>query len=142
MPVHLSHRNGKYCVVEPNGTVKKCYTSRDEALAYLRAINMHIKKTAKAEQSIRIKASELVEGEHTAPAIQIMSDGTAEGTVLWLHGVPIPCSSMSFYCNGGDYPHCSMSITTRDTDGNGLTVERSYNLRHTPTSPAEVKSNG
>ena len=134
MPVHLSEQNGKYCVVEPNGTVKKCYGSKAEALAYLRAINMHIKKGKGASEysKVAIAASELVIGEHLAPAIQIVSDGTPEGTIVMLNGVSVPFDSMDFSCYGGEYPMCSMSVTVRDVNEDGTSISRTFNLRKTP----------
>lgn len=134
MPVHLSERDGKYCVTEPDGTVKKCYDSREAALKYLRAINMHLKKS---------KGFEEFEAEAAhAPVIQITSDGTAEGTMLLVNGVEVPFAGIDFYCNSnGDYKTCSMNIRTREQGPNGLVVERSFNLRQSPP-PSEVKSNG
>lgn len=46
--VHLERRNGKFCVVEPDGTVVSsgCYKTKKEAVARLRAINMHVKEIA------------------------------------------------------------------------------------------------
>lgn len=125
MPVHLAEQNGKYCVVEPNGTVKKCYNSKDAALRYLRAINMNIKKS---------------EADHV-PAIQIVSDGTAEGTQLLIKGISVPFTGVDFYCYSGDYDSCSMTIRTKDVDENGLSMERSFTLRHS-TPPAEAKVAG
>ncbi len=136
MPVHLSERDGKYCVTEPNGTVKKCYDSREAALRYLRAINMHLKKSKGFEE-----LEQEAEAAH-APAIQIVSDGTAEGTLLLVNGVEVPFTGLDFYCNNdGDYQSCSMNIRTREQGPNGLTVERSFNLRQTPP-PADVKAAG
>jgi len=136
MPVHLAERNGKHCVVEPNGTVKKCYTSKEEALAYLRAINMHLKKSKGFEE-----IEEVASAAH-APALQIISDGTAEGTKLLIHGVEVEYTGIDFYCNDSeDYKSCSMSVRTREKGPNGLIVERSFNLRHSPEQP-KVASNG
>ena len=92
-------------------------------------------------KSLTVKASELVVGEHMAPPLQILSDGTSDGTIVMVHGVSVPFTRMDFYCSGGDYPSCSMSITTQEKDLNGLVVERSFNLRHSP-QPAEVAKNG
>ncbi len=75
-------------------------------------------------------------------AIQIVSDGTADGTKLLINGVEVPFTGIDFYCNcGDDYKSCSMSVRTREEGPNGLVVERSFNLRQSPP-PAEVKSNG
>ena len=124
MPVHLSERNGKFCVTEPDGSVKKCYTSREEALKYLRAINMHLKKSKGFEELEKIS-----EAAHV-PAIQILSDGTAEGTQLLINGVLVPFSGMDFYCsNGDDYKSCSVSVRIKEQGLNGLVVERTFNLR-------------
>jgi hypothetical protein len=144
MPVHLSEQNGKYCVVEPNGTVKKCYGSKAEALAYLKAINMHIKKGKGENQhpNLAIAAGELVVGQHLAPAIQIVSDGTSEGTIVMLNGVSVPFNNMDFSCCASeDYPYCSMSITVRDIDEAGTSVSRTFNLRNSPP-PDQPKSSG
>ncbi len=121
MPVHLAEQNGKYCVVEPNGTVKKCYDSKQAALSYLRAINMNIKKS---------------EADHV-PALQIVSDGTAEGTRLLVHGVEVPFTGVDFYCYSGEYGSCSMTVRTKDIGQDGISMERSFTLRHS-TPPAEV----
>lgn len=135
MPVHLSERNGKFCVTEPNGSVKKCYDSREAALRYLRAINMHLKKS---------KGFEDLEQESQAahaPALQIISDGTTAGTKLLIHGVQVPFSRLDFYCSDtDDYKSCSVSVSTRETTSDGLVVERSFNLRQPslPTSPKDV----
>ena len=134
MPVHLAERDGKFCVVEPNGTVKKCYDSREAALKYLRAINMHLKKSKGFEE-----IEEIASAAH-APALQIISDGTAAGTKLLIHGVEVQFTGIDFYCNDSeDYKSCSMSVRTREKGLNGLVVERSFNLRHSPP-PAEVKA--
>ncbi len=119
MPVHLAEQNGKYCVVEPNGTVKKCYDSKQAALSYLRAINMNIKKS-KAD---------------SVPALQIISDGTAEGTQLLVNGVPVEFTAMDFGCYTGEYGSCSMTVRVRDVDDKNMSIERSFTLRHyTPQS--------
>lgn len=134
MPVHLAEKDGKFCVVEPTGAVKKCYTSREEALKYLRAINMHLKKSKGFEE-----IEEIASAAHS-PALQIISDGTAEGTKLLIHGVEVEFSGIDFYCsNSEDYKSCSMSVRTREKGPNGLVVERSFNLRHSSPS-AEVKA--
>ena len=44
MPVHISERNGEYCVVEPSGKVVHCHDTRGEALAQLRALNSEEEK--------------------------------------------------------------------------------------------------
>lgn len=46
MPVHIERRNGKDCVVEPDGTVvpSGCYSDHGEALARMRAINANTKE--------------------------------------------------------------------------------------------------
>jgi len=124
MPVHLAEQNGKYCVVEPNGTVKKCYDSKNAALRYLRAINMNIKKS---------------EADHV-PALQIISDGTAEGTKLLVHGVEVSFTGVDFYCYSGEYGSCSMTVRTKDVGEDGLSLERSFTLRHsTPPTEAAIK---
>ena len=130
MPVHLAERNGKYCVVEPNGTVKKCYTSKEEALAYLRAINMHLKKSKGLEE-----LENMASADHLgSPPIQIISDGTADGTHVMVDGMIIPCSRISFSCEKGDYSYCSMTVSVAEKGENGMSVEKTFNLRHYPPS--------
>lgn len=76
------------------------------------------------------------------PTIQILSDGTAEGTKLLVNGIEILFTGLDFYCTSdSDYNNCSMNIRTREQSPNGLIVERSFNLRQSP-QPAEVKPNG
>jgi len=134
MPVHLAERNGKTCVVEPDGTIKKCYNSREAALKYLRAINMHLKKSKGFEE-----IEQMADAAH-APAIVIVSDGTAKGTKLLIHGQEVPFSGIDFYCNDSDdYKSLSMSVRTREKGLNGLVVERSFNLRHSPPSDDQPK---
>lgn len=90
---------------------------------------MTIKNFKGLEEFEHIKASQV-------PAIQIISDGTASGTKLLLHGVEIPFTGIDFYCNSNnDYSNCSMCVRTRENGPNGLVVERSFNLRHSPEQP-------
>lgn len=88
---------------------------------------------------------EIANASH-APALQIVSDGTASGTKLLIHGVEVQFTGIDFYCNDSeDYKSCSMSVRTREQGPNGLVVERSFNLRHSPPPSevkAEVKTNG
>jgi hypothetical protein len=73
------------------------------------------------------------------PVIQIVSDGTSEGTVLLVNGVQVEFTGIDFYCNsGGDYKSCSMCVRTRENGPDGLVVERSFNLRQSPP-PTEVE---
>jgi hypothetical protein len=140
MPVHISEQNGKYCVTEPNGHVKKCYSSRAEALAYLRAINRNVKAAEVQEDSILVKASELVEGQQYAPPIQIISDGSAEGTIVMINGVAMTFTNVNFSCSQSeDYPYCSMGVTVREADDSGMTVERTFNLRKSDPVKAAAK---
>ena len=137
MPVHLRERSGKTCVVESDGTLKKCFNSREAAMEYMKAINMKSKSSGFEE------IEEMASAAH-APAIQITSDGTAKGTKLLLNGVEIPFSGIDFYCNDSDdYKSCSMSVRVREQGSDGLVVERSFNLRHSPqVDQPKVASNG
>jgi hypothetical protein len=100
---------------------------------------MHLKKSKGFEE-----IEEIANAAH-APAIQIISDGTAKGTKLLIHGAEVPFSGMDFCCNDSDdYKSCSMSVRTKEKGLNGLVVERSFNLRHSPPiqEQPKVPSNG
>ena len=72
-----------------------------------------------------------------APAIQIISDGTSSGTKMIVHGVEVPFTGIDFYCqNQEDNKYCSMSIRTSEVGQDGLVVERSFHLRHSPQQPS------
>lgn len=45
MPVHLAKRGGKWCGVDESGKVEQCYSSRAEAVKYVRGKNMGIKRS-------------------------------------------------------------------------------------------------
>jgi len=70
MPVSISERGGKFCVVEPDGGVVKCHPEKRDALAHMRAINANVDKAVetsarnllegKIHQSFTIAADELV----------------------------------------------------------------------------------
>ena len=79
-----------------------------------------------------------------APAIVIVSDGTAKGTRLLVHGVEVPFTGIDFYCTDSEeYGSCSMCVRTREKGPDGLVVERSFNLRHsTPIEQPKVADHG
>ena len=61
MPVHIERRNGKHCVIEPDGTVvdSGCYDDEKEALARMRAINANVEKAkTKVQGGVERTASE------------------------------------------------------------------------------------
>jgi hypothetical protein len=120
MPVHLTEKDGKYCVTEPDGTVKKCYTSKQEALQYLQAININTMDKSKAEE--------------LPTAIRIVSGGTPETTFLFIHGIMTKFSSMEFSCEEGG---CEMEISTTMTGEDGMTIERKFKLRPTGMEEGE-----
>ena len=134
MPVSIEKRDGKYCVVGPNGKLEgACHASKKDAVAQVQAINISKGTELIAAERIKVMSEELnldqgIATEH-AP-ITVMSDGTPEGTVLLINGVPLEFDSMDIYCfKEGDHPSCSISVTVRDTDENGIVVSRTMTLR-------------
>lgn len=94
-------------------------------------------------QRIRVLARDLNKSfgldAASAPPIAIISDGTAEGTMLFLNGQLTPFSNMDFYCNTGSpktecdpygsCASCSMSITLREKGEDGSEINRTITLR-------------
>lgn len=84
-----------------------------------------------AKQNIR--ASELDDSHGTKAAVapmHIMTDGTPEGTIFMIGEQVVEFSSLCVDCfKEGDYPGCSISLTVKDIDENGIEVHRSMTLR-------------
>lgn len=99
---------------------------------------MHLKKSKGFEE-----IEQMADAAH-APAIVIVSDGTAKGTKLLVHGVEVPFTGIDFYCTDSEeYGSCSMCVRTREKGPDGLVVERSFNLRHsTPIEQPKVADHG
>lgn len=148
MPLHIQKRKGKFCVVDPAGKQFGCHPTKQKAIDQIAAIEMSKKQRGKSmEQEIelgngvkliandRIKAlsAEIQSqaNDSNAPPIAIISDGTADGTVLMIHGQVVPFSSMDLYCSKGDYTSCSMSVTVRETGADGIEVSKTMSLRKT-----------
>lgn len=136
MPVKVQKRDGKFCVVGPNGKLEgKCHATKEAAVKQVQAINISKSKGTEliAAQRIQIMSEELnldqgIATEH-AP-ITITTDGTPEGTVMLINGVPIEFDSMDIYCfKDGEYPSCSISVTVKDIDESGMEVRRTMTLR-------------
>jgi hypothetical protein len=52
MPVKLKVKGGKFCVVEVDtGKVKKCYSSKSEAIPYLQVLNMAHKGLLRSQKN-------------------------------------------------------------------------------------------
>jgi len=87
-----------------------------------------------ADRRVKLMAAEL-EPEHgvaeaNAGPITIVSDGTPEGTSMSINGVAVNFDSMDIYCyKDGEYPSCSISVTVKDTDDDGMEVRRTMTLR-------------
>lgn len=144
MPLTITKKGDKFCVVDPAGKQFGCHDTKAQAVKQIGAIES--KKMSKsaidlvAEDNIRIMAAEL-KAEHGTeqPPIIIMSDGTPEGTHILVHGQLVDFKRMDIYCSHDpDYPHCSFSITMESTDDDGLLVEKTLTLRKEP--PAEKAS--
>lgn len=136
MPLSVEKRDGKYCVVGPTGKLEGgCHASKSAATKQIQAINISKTKGAEliAAKRIKVMSEELnldqgIATEH-AP-ITVMSDGTPEGTVLLINGVLLEFDSMDIYCwKDGEFPSCSVSVTVKDTDENGMEVRRTMTLR-------------
>lgn len=148
MPVKVEKRGDKFCVVGPDGKLEgKCHSTKEAAVKQVQAINLSKRrKEGKpapksksgidlvAEENIRVMAAELNAAHGTEqPPIVVMSDGTPENTHLMINGQMVPFKRMDIYCNRSDkYPSCSVSITTEQTDENGLLVEKTLTLRKEP----------
>jgi len=86
------------------------------------------------DERISILAAE-IQAAHgaEAPPILIASDGSPEGTMLFVHGQPVLFKDFSIYCDRNpDYPSCSVSVTIEETSDDDMTVERRLTLRKEP----------
>lgn len=138
MPLTITKKNGQFCVTDPAGKEFGCHATKSAAIKQIGAIESNKKSKSgldlAAEDKIRILAADL-KGEHGVeqPPIIIMSDGTPEGTHLMIHGSLVIFKRMDLYCShDSDYPSCSLSITTEDTDTEGLLIEKTLTLRKEP----------
>lgn len=150
MPVKVEKRGKKFCVVDPDGKLTgKCHSTKEAAVKQVQAINLSMRRREGkpapaapkgkgaeliAAERVRVLAVELDDNYGTALAeqapITIMSDGTPEGTSLMIAGQPVAFDSMDIYCNrDSEYPSCSISVTMKDTDENGMEVRRTMTLR-------------
>ena len=89
-----------------------------------------------AAEKIKLLAAELQSAHGTdQPPVMILSDGTPEGTMLFVHGQPVPAERIEMWCSTNpDYPHCDLSVTMTETDQNGMKVEKTMRLRKEPPS--------
>ena len=87
-----------------------------------------------AADRISVLAAELdIAQAADAPPILIASDGSPEGTVLLVHGQPVPFKDFSIYCDrSDDYSSCSVHVTIEESNEDGMTVERRLTLRKEP----------
>lgn len=148
MPLGITKKDGKFCVTDPAGKQFGCHPTKKQAIDQIAAIEESKKRQGKAMNDLvdkngfnliavdrmRKLAQELNDADEaldsvTPPPIAIISDGTANGTILMLHGQVVPFSSMDIYCSRGDYASCSMSVTMRETGPDGLEVSRTMTLR-------------
>jgi hypothetical protein len=114
-----------------------CHATKKEAVDQIGAIESSKKRQSKsgidlaAEDKIRSLAAELgIAEESTAPPIMIASDGSPEGTVLFVHGQPVPFKHFSLFCDRGeDYADCSISVTIEESDVDGMKIEKRLTLR-------------
>ena len=147
MPLTITKKDGKYCVVDPAGKQFGCHATKDKAVNQIGAIESSKKSKSgmdlAAEDKIRILAADL-KAEHGTeqPPIIIMSDGTPEGTHLMLHGQLVAAKRISLYCsNDPDYAHCDLSITVESSTHDGLVVEKTLTLRKEPPAKSLSKEN-
>lgn len=155
MPLRITKKGNKYCVVDPAGKQFGCHPTKNRAVDQIAAIEIskHKRGASMTEenksgaeqliaQRIRVLANDLNRSfglEASAPPIAIISDGTAEGTILLLNGQVTPFTNMDFYCNAGSpktecdpygsCASCSMSITLREKGEDGSEVNRTITLR-------------
>lgn len=91
-----------------------------------------------AQERIKVLAGELGTSHGvempTAPIV-IMSDGTPEGTVLIVQGQVVAFDHIDLYCSQGEYGGCSMSITMRDVDSDGMEVSKTLTMRKDKMGP-------
>lgn len=155
MPLRITKKGNKYCVTDPAGKQFGCHPTKNRAVDQIAAIeiskhkrgasmNDEVKPSVEqlVAQRIRVLAQELNKAyglDASAPPIAIISDGTAEGTVLLLNGQVTPFTNMDFYCNMGSpktecdpygsCASCSMSITLREKGEDGSEINRTITLR-------------
>lgn len=83
-----------------------------------------------AENRVRIEAGELQQAYGAAAPMAIITDGTPEGTIFIINGQEIEFDSLYVDCyKSGNYPSCSISLTVKEKDENGLEIRRSMTLR-------------
>lgn len=138
MPLTIKKKNGKYCVTDPEGKTFGCHATKDEAVKQIGAIESNKSKSGLdllADDNLQALAAELGIAEDVKhPPVVIVSDGTPEGTMLLLHGQPVPAKRVSFYCSKSeDYASCDLSITMEQSDQDGLIVEKTLTLRKEPS---------
>ena len=142
MPLTITKKDGKFCVVDPAGKQFGCHATKKGAVNQIGAIESNKAKSGidlAVDERIRILAAALAtEHEPESPPIVIVSDGSPEGTHLLLHGQLVEATRISLYCSkSADYPHCDLSITVEEAGEDGLVIEKTLTLRKEP--PAEPK---
>lgn len=140
MPLGITKKDGKFCVTDPAGKSFGCHATKEAAIKQIGAIESNKSKSGldlAAADRINALAAELghVEAEVDGqPPIMILSDGTPGGTILFLHGQPVPAKNISLYCcNDEEYAHCDFSITMEQEAEDGLIVEKRLTLRKEPS---------
>jgi len=116
MPVSVKKVGDKYCVVEPGGKTVKCHATKAKAVKHAQAINMN---TA--------NAVDLNDGmQPAAPKLVIISDGTPNGSRVFVQGQELDPKRMDFYCRKPDPKseyeferegECSFSMSVEQSDG-------------------------
>jgi len=137
MPLTITKKDGRFCVTDPAGKNFGCHATKKGAVDQIGAIESSKLKSGldlASEHNNTILAAELgVANEIELLPIMIASDGTPEGTVVLIHGQPVPFKQVDMYCSHeAGYPHCSISITMDETNENGMIVERKLILRKDP----------
>ncbi len=153
MPLSVKKKGGKYVVTDPAGKEFGTHDTKKKAVDQIAAIESSKRRKKAmndatngvklvAAKRVRLSAGELGTShgaeETAAPPIAIISDGTPEGTVLLLHGQPVATERISMYCSKSkDYPYCDLSVTVKESDDNGMVIEKTMTLRKEP--PADDK---
>ena len=149
MPVHVAKRGNKYCVVDPEGKLTgKCYSSKEDAVAQVQAINLSMRRqegkaVSKGGVELLVEKNFKLDTQaaEVAPAIMIESDGSPEGTKLYIHGQVVNVDNLYFNCYKGEYGSCNLEICIRDTDANGMEIKRSLTLRkESPPKDVAIKA--
>lgn len=139
MPLTIKKQGGKFIVTDPSGKKFGTHDTKQGAIDQIGAIESNKAKSAidlVAEDNIRVLAAELDAAHGTdQPPVMILSDGTPEGTMLFIHGQPVPAKRVEMYCSHDpDYPHCDLSVTMVEEDASGMRVEKTLRLRKEPPS--------